>query len=467
MRQLRLVPAHALPDSGIFGRDLNPQDYRRHLGQTRHSLFWDATRGLYPNAFAALAATLADGHDLLLHLPEHYPQGDPDHLRLADYGTDANACAPHFNQRLIRLAAAPASAAVANPPDRISHSRTPQIILGRRGRGKTTRLAAKIRWLGAETILVITPFRSNLERLQTLLPDAANLIFLPPDDALNRLPAAAHLIIDEAAAIPAAQLLALTAHYPAYTLASSEDGYEGHGRDFTLRTLPALIQRDDADIQRHQQSLRHTAFDALETLLERAFLLNPAPLATAPAAPITIRAIRQHELAADDNLLTNVYALLHQAHYRTTPEDLKRLLDLPKQTLLVASAGAAIIGVLHLLHESALPDALARAVIRGERRPQGRLLLQQLLRHTQNLAYNQALARVSRIAVHRDHRRHGIASALIHHARQTIREPLGVSYGHDDALAAFWQAQGFTEIYRSPTAQRPTSLRLCTDSTRK
>ena len=188
MRRLLLVPPAALPASHVFGRDLAPRDYRRYLGQTRDRLDWDASGGLQPNAFAALAATLGDGHDLLLHLPEHYPDGDPDHRRLLDYGEPLVACRDHFNARLRRLISETRDAPNAPPPDTIEHRHQPQIILGRRGRGKTTRLAAKIRWLGDARVLVITPYRSNLERLRALLPDAGNCIFLPPDDALHRLP---------------------------------------------------------------------------------------------------------------------------------------------------------------------------------------------------------------------------------------------------------------------------------------
>ena len=459
MRRLLLVPPDALPARDVFGRDLNPRDYRRYLGQTRTALAGDASGGLYPNAFAALAATLGDGHDLPLYLPAHYPDGDPDHHRLLDYGEPVTVCRDHFNTRLRRLIDAAAAPQAAPPPDAIEHCHQPQIILGRRGRGKTTRLAAKIRWLGGARVLIITPYRSNLERLRALLPAAANHTYLPPDDALNRLPPADHLIIDEAASIPPAQLLALTAHYPAYTLASTEDGYEGHGRAFSLHVLPALLARDAARVYRHQHALRHAHHDPLEQLLENAFLLHPED--TTPSAPTAIRRVSRDERAHDEPLLRAIYRLLHQAHYRTSPDDLKHLLDLPGQSLYIAANGADIAGVLHIRHETPLPEALAAAVIRGERRPQGRLLLQQLLTHSQNPAYNQPLARVSRIAVHAAHRRQGIAAALIARARADITTPLGVSYGHSDDLAAFWQALGFREIHRSASGKaRPTSLRL-------
>lgn len=462
MRKIHLISAAALPADGVFGRDLDPRDYRRHLGQTRDNLYYDASNGLYPNAFAALCGTLSG--DCRLHLPEHYPNGDPDHLRLIDYGSNPADCRPHFNTRLRRLIENQHPAIRATVPDPVTHSHHPQIILGKRGRGKTTRLADKIRWLGDIPLLIVTPYRSNLERLRALIPANPLHTCLPPDDALRRLPAAQHLIIDEAAAIPPAQLLALTTHYPAYTLATSEDGYEGQARTFTLTTLPALLARDRAETIRHHHALRHADGDPLENALEHAFLLNPAT--GQPPAPTRIRPLTPHALAENDTLLAQTYALLHQAHYRTRPEDLKRLLDLPAQTLIVAEHDGHIAAVLHILHENPLPATLARAVMHGERRPQGRLLLQQLLRHTQNAAYNRPLARISRIAVHENHRRQGIATALIRHAQQSFDTPIGVSYAHTPDLAAFWDNTGFAEIWRGGNISCPTALRIAPSKTK-
>ena len=158
-----------------------------------------------------------------------------------------------------------------------------------------------------------------------------------------------------------------------------------------------------------------------------------------------------------------VFALLFAAHYRTTPEDLKRLLDLPQQMLFVAADGARVAGVLSILLESPLPKELAAAVLRGERRPQGRLLLQQLLTRTGEARFNHPWARISRIAVHPALRRQGIATALIQAAQTACPAPLGVSYGHSAELAAFWQTLGFHEVWRAADGRslRPTSLRLC------
>ena len=96
MRRLRLVEAEDLPKSGVFGRDLALRDFRRYLGQSHDGLCYDASGGLFPNAFTALAGTVTDGHDLHLYLPPAYPDGDPDHRRLLDFGLPTDGCADFF-----------------------------------------------------------------------------------------------------------------------------------------------------------------------------------------------------------------------------------------------------------------------------------------------------------------------------------------------------------------------------------
>ncbi|WP_146756726.1 hypothetical protein [Brevundimonas vesicularis] len=105
MRQLHLIEAADLPPLGVFGRDIALKDYRRYLGITQGDVFYDAGKGLFPNAFAAVAGTIGAGHHLYLHLPTHYPDGDPDHRRWLAHGEAIETCADHFHQRLRRLAA--------------------------------------------------------------------------------------------------------------------------------------------------------------------------------------------------------------------------------------------------------------------------------------------------------------------------------------------------------------------------
>lgn len=463
-RHIHLISATDLPDSSVFGRDLVIKDYRRHLGCSHQQLYWDATDGLHPNAFAAMLGSIAAGGDVLLHLPENYPDGDPDHIRTLDYGREPQACDHYFNQRLRRLITSNTSAQsdieITPPPE---FTLAPQAIIGRRGRGKSTWLGQKIQWLhtqGMTNILVVAPYRDNIRTLATATQHTP-FTFLPPDDALYRCPDADYLIIDEASAIPIAQLNALLNLYPQHSLAATTDGYEGHGQRLRLQCLA----QQNIVIHELSAAHRYSAFDPLEQFSEAAFLLHQPIVEQITTEAITIEALTRHQLIQSESLLRQIIALLWQAHYRNTPADLKRLLDLPDQHIWIARSDLSVVGVLHITLETPLPRELIQPVIDGKRRPQGRLLMQQLLRHTGNPDYAQrTLARIQRIVTHPAIRRQAIASTLIHTATQILPYPIGVSYAHSDELAAFWSALGFAEIHRAPQHRNrqlgPTSLNI-------
>ena len=57
---------------------------------------------------------------------------------------------------------------------------------------------------------------------------------------------------------------------------------------------------------------------------------NPVPIHLLPPTDRLIhRVIDSRELAKNSELLNHVYGLLLEAHYRTTPDDLWRMLDAP------------------------------------------------------------------------------------------------------------------------------------------
>lgn len=457
MRQLHLIEAADLPPLGVFGRDIALKDYRRYLGTTQGDVFYDAGKGLFPNAFAAVAGAIGAGHHLYLHLPAHYPDGDPDHRRWLAHGEAIETCADHFHQRLRRLAAQQNAAAA--PPlaqhqaiARFSHPQ-PQIILGKRGSGKSHFLAQKINALADAEIaplLLVSPFAQNRQTIaaHTQVP----LLCLPPDEALRRLPAAQALIVDEAAALAPAQLIALCRHYPAFTLASTSDGYEGSAQHFCLNTLPALGIRQE-QIVHLQGNYRHHSGDPLECLMNRLFLFPTGQAERLQSHEATeIIALQAQDLATDEQLLCSYWSLLNQAHYRSRPEDLKRLLDMPDQALfMAANAQGECLGVLQIALETPLDTALAQAVIAGERRPRGRLLMQQLLQRSGELHWaQQCFARVQRIAVHPDCRRRQIASRLLNAAHRQLADwQFGCVYSASPSLEAFWENNAYRLCYQA------------------
>ena len=440
-RHIELVAAAELPQAGVFGRDL-PMEHRRHLGRSYDQLYWDASHGIYPNALAALLPTVRAGGRCLLHLPE--TSTDPEHQRLGDYGSDFRRWRPRFNGRLRRfINASPTgpSAEIINDWPALDFRAPRQIILGPRGAGKSSLLARHHRENGG---LLVLPFAGN--------EIFHGLRFLPPDEVLRRKPPAAHLHIDECAAIDQEQLLALTAHYRNYTLASSVEGYEGSGRRFFLKTLPLLRARDGCTVHQLSGSHRFASDDPLDYFYANVFLTRPpAPVLWPTGAALQLREISWEELN-DEALLRQIYGLAHGGHYRTSPEDLKRLLDCPDQRLWSLWQGADMVAFLQILEEEPLPEPLARAVMNNERRPRGRLLLQQLLLRSQSLDFNRPLARISRIVVAENFRRRGLARQLVEAAQKNSLRPVGVCHRRDEQLNGFWRALGFQSLGAGPTS---------------
>jgi tRNA(Met) cytidine acetyltransferase len=89
--------------------------------------------------------------------------------------------------------------------------------------------------------------------------------------------------------------------------------------------------------------VRWAANDPLERWLYRSLLLDAQEPDLSTVMPIISEAVfeklEQSTLAANANLLTDVYGLLRSAHYRTTPDDLRFLLDAPHVVLIQTGTG--------------------------------------------------------------------------------------------------------------------------------
>ena len=355
-------------------------------------------------------------------------------------------------------------------------AKRPLVIRSDRGRGKTSVLGLAVAELftsqdsrdpACRRVLITAPsftaVRGAFEHLSMVLPEAqwtddccfvksCHLRYLPFDAALSSRAHWDLVLVDEAAALPVAGLRTLLLRYPRLVFSSTVHGYEGSGRGFDIRFREILdTERPQWRRQALNEPIRWAQDDPLEKALNRLFLLDAEPKAAEPARQDWQVRLLTHEELSDENLLTQIFGLLVQAHYQTTPQDLQYLLD-GDATLIVASCGDCVLGVCQILPEGGFADDLAMEVVTGRRRPRGHLVAQRLAHRSAEPVYltRQSL-RINRIAVVADRRRGGIGKALLNAAQQFGRSRgvayLSSSFAADPALFEFWLAHGFSPAY--------------------
>ncbi|MDA0425918.1 tRNA(Met) cytidine acetyltransferase TmcA, partial [Stutzerimonas frequens] len=338
--------------------------------------------------------------------------------------------------------------------------RQPLVLSADRGRGKSAALGiAAAELLRAGKKVVVTAVSRNaidslLERVETLAPDHCHLLhYYRPDELLRREEQADLLLVDEAAAIPTPLLLQLLDIYPRVVFATTLHGYEGNGQGFALRFLSRLrTGYPRCREYRLSTPIRWTAPDPLEQLGNRMLLLDvDAGKPGSQEGEPEIVCVDRQVLVEDTALLRDLFGLLVLAHYRTTPGDLRILLDSPNMRVYLAHSAGAPLGCVLLAEEGPLPDGLAQAVWEGRRRPRGHLLPQTLIAQEGwlEVAPWRSL-RVVRIAVHPAAQKRGIGRRMLRTIERDARaagvDYLGASFAASDELLAFWQGSGFLPL---------------------
>ncbi|MEB5972299.1 tRNA(Met) cytidine acetyltransferase TmcA [Pantoea dispersa] len=457
-------------DSDDFPQRIAPAALRTLLGREFQHAIFDARRGFHAEAFAALAGTLRAGSWLLLLTPDWHAwpaQPDRDSLRWAD--VDQPIATPHFIHHLQQhiLQNAQVMLLRQHQPPRLPapqpfapwQCRAPEqqaqivrqlcamppgvaVIIAARGRGKSALAGMLARQ--TQSALVTAPAKASTEVLAQFAAEQFN--FMAPDAILAQpqeaQPLAEWLIVDEAAAIPAPLLQQLVQRFPRVLLTTTVQGYEGTGRGFMLRFCATLPQVRYFQLD---EPLRWSAQDPLEQWLSAALLFADAEAcASPPQTAIFAATPGQH-----GDALQAGYRLLASAHYRTSPLDLRRMLDAPGMRFWLAGQPQQVTGALWLVEEGGLDAELAQAVWAGWRRPRGNLVAQSLAAHAgfAEAATLRSL-RISRIAVQAAQRQRGIGRALVATARQQAQgaDYLSVSFGYTTALWQFWRACGFTLV---------------------
>ncbi|OLQ73204.1 P-loop ATPase [Photobacterium proteolyticum] len=356
------------------------------------------------------------------------------------------------------------------------HRKRPLVLTADRGRGKSASLGIAAASLMSERrmrIGVTAPAYANTE---TLFAHAARrlgsnndpqgrlafgdseLVFLAPDVLLSDKPALDFLIVDEAAAIPAPMLNKLLRHYNRIAFASTVHGYEGTGRGFAIKFCQQL---DALTPQWRQlkinQPIRWSGDDPLELWVFKTLLLDAEyaalemDLGFEASDDIRYRYIPTDSLVGDESYLSQLFGLLVNAHYQTSPADLVQLLDDDAIHLVVAETKNHVVGCCLLSIEGSFAPELARQVMLGQRRPKGHLLAQSVAAHIGiELGAIQCCARVLRIAVHPDKQQQGIGQLLLQYCRRWAEvekvDYLGTSFGTASELVDFWRKAGYTPV---------------------
>ena len=460
------------------------------LGSEFPAIIYDARQGIHLDALAMAAGTLQDGGQLLLllnHWADLANQPDCDSLR---WSGDKHAInTPHFiaflQEKIAKYGfpvyqSTPLTLASPMPQkDRSTHcqptleqARLLQqmaeaeeeilIVTAKRGRGKSALagLFAKQQVTQNQPVILTAPNKSAVNIFNEF--SGADITFMPPDELSQNLSEtlqqfADHwLFVDEAAMIPLDILFRLTKAFKRVVLTTTIHSYEGTGRGFLLKFM-AKTNRT----LRHFElftPLRWQADDKLEAFIDDLLLCDCED--RLPQPPYDSVLAEQIQISHCERIphvqIESVYGLLTLAHYRTSPLDLRRLLDAPQQQFYLAQAHDTLLGCIWAVPEGGLTDkTLIRQIRRGERRPRGNLVAQMLcFQAGLEEACELRSLRISRIAVQPNWQQQGLGQRLITQMKQQgAVDFLSVSFGYTPELLAFWQKCGFILVHFSESKE--------------
>ena len=471
-KTLPLVPDNVLiiGESGIaFSKATNL------LGQEFEHILFDGRNGIHLEALAIAAGTLKMGGMLCLVLSDWENlslQLDQDSLRWN--GNQSAIATPnfidHFKQCIERYhfpilreesAVEFPSVFYSNEHHKNATLAQQQIIenilqaeqdiyflTAKRGRGKSALLGMLANQIQAPVYLT-APNKSAVHSVIEF--SEGGIEFIAPDELTIRLQhepefsQSAWLLVDEAAMIPLPLLQEYSQYFQHIVFSTTIHSYEGTGRGFELK-FKRKIHRTFQHFEL-KQPLRWQENDPLEHFIDDLLLLNAEDdfqqFPFQRYLPYQIREVQKtHHIA-------EFYGLMTLAHYRTSPLDLRRLLDGENQRFYFAEYQQNLLGAIWALEEGNMADdELIIQIQQGKRRPKGNLVPQALCFH-ENLSHACKLRslRISRIAVQPNWQKQGIGQNLMKFMENSEVDFLSVSFGYTDELAKFWQKCGFVLVH--------------------
>ena len=467
-KTLPLVPDNVLiiGESGIaFSKATNL------LGQEFEHILFDGRNGIHLEALAIAAGTLKMGGTLCLVLSdwENLSQ-QPDQDSLRWNGNQSAIATPnfiyHFKQcieryhfPILREESAVEFTPIFYSSEHHKNATLAQqqiietilqaeqdiyFLTAKRGRGKSALLGMLANQIQVPVYLT-APNKSAVHSVIEF--SEGSIEFIAPDELAIRLQhepefnQSAWLLVDEAAMIPLPLLQEYSQYFQHIVFSTTIHSYEGTGRGFELK-FKRKIHRTFQHFEL-KQPLRWKENDPLEHFIDDLLLLNTEDefqqFPFQPHLPYQIREVQKIHHIVD------FYSLMTLAHYRTSPLDLRRLLDGENQRFYFAEYQQNLLGAIWALEEGNMADdELIIQIQQGKRRPKGNLVPQALCFH-ENLSQACKLRslRISRIAVQPNWQKKGIGQNLMKFMENSEVDFLSVSFGYTDELAKFWQKCGF------------------------
>ena len=261
------------------------------------------------------------------------------------------------------------------------------------------------------------------------------------------------LLVDEAAQLPLSLLEKLANTYSRVVFTSTETGYEGSGMGFKL-LFSKILAKFSYKKLKLIEPIRWDRNDPLEKAINKCLLLDEAKIADEMVAlkkverkHLSYKKVYLNELIEQPDLIEQIFSLLTNAHYQTSPDSLMQLLEDPNLILWVAFEEYYPVGVLIAFKEGGIDN------VQVEKRYQGHLVAQLLKRQCLDLFWlNHQSYRINRIAVQVDLQGKGIGTTLVNHFISSVQKNsaldyVSVSFSARERLISFWKKQGFIPAY--------------------
>ena len=487
IRQEELTQVLKIGGEQIVGADThNYKSGQKFLGMEVECLIYDDSQGFDANSLTAATGALMGGGLLFLLLSDrvsnlgHWMEASLIRAQKDGYGflIAQNSTLPELPPGITicsdKIPFSDQEEAIKGIKKVVSgHRKRPLVMTADRGRGKSAALGLASAQLMQEKkirILVTAPARKAVDPLfahaevcltglihkerNEICTEYSSLSFISPDELLRQQPECDFLIVDEASAIPIPMLKRMVARYHRMVFSTTVHGYEGCGRGFTLKFISWLDEYRPSWRSCHlAQPIRWQENDPVERWLFDTFLLDAElGLYSGEVLVSELKFVYMDKKALlNSGVLYECLALLVNAHYQTTPNDLVYMLDDPSVHLFVAQDGEnRIVGCILVNREGGLDKELTRQIMLGERRPKGQLVAGTI---ACQLGYSEGVAesclRIMRITVHPDYQGQQIGSWMLSQLRDQQWLPfhyIATSFGVTTDLLEFWKKNSFSPL---------------------